>query len=333
MRRFIVLLVVVVLVAGAWSGAWFFAAGELRNAVIGMADADGESAPRVSCGTLGITGFPFRFDIECADATIVVADLTTTLGGLRASLLVYNPTQAVLSALSPATFSDAFTGAQSRLDFSGAEGSARLEAADLWNGMRGQGWRIGRVSVVADDLAWTDTLTASTLLLRASHGEAHLLDMPERHDADAGLAALAAYATLEGAEAPALGIAGGKASIETEISGLPDDLRAFGEDDLLADWQAAGGVVKLVAIRGSAGEEFVESDGALGLDSGSRLDGQIRLRSRGLVERLESMLPEDWKRLIVGAKQEDGSYAQTITIKAGVVFSGLMPITMIPPLL
>jgi hypothetical protein len=35
----------------------------------------------------------------------------------------------------------------------------------------------------------------------------------------------------------------------------------------------------------------------------------------------------------MGEQKPDGSYAQTVTIKAGIVFTGLVPIMMIPPLI
>lgn len=332
MRKFVVLLVVVLAIAAAWSGAWFYGAGTIRAAVDRLGSNDGETQPRVTCGRFAVTGFPFRFDLECADATIVSGDVTTTLAGFRASVLAYNPTQAKLSWLAPMTVADAFSGAQSRIDFAGAEGSVRLKPRDTLEGLTGAGWRIERVSLVADDIAWVDTVLGDKLTLGASHLEAHLLDMPERHDADAATSALAAYAQLSEAVAPDLGVTGGEASLEAELSGLPDDLRAFGEETLRS-WQAAGGQLKLVGLRGEAGEEFIDSTGTLALDAGGRLDGQIELKSRGLVERIERLLPQDWMLLLLGQRADDGSYAQTLSIRSGVVFSGLVPITMIPPLL
>jgi hypothetical protein len=331
MKRFAVLLALVVLVAAAWSGGWFFAAGEIRRSVAALGMNDGETGPKVTCDALTVTGFPSRFDIECREATIVSGDVTTTLAGIKASVLVYNPTHAKFSALGPVALSDAFSGAQSRVEFRGAEGSARLEAADLWKGVLGEGWRIGRVSIVADDIVWTDTLAGELEVMRATHGEAHLVDIPERHDPAAGRSALAAYATLTDAEASGLGITGGEASIEAELTGLPNDLRRFSEESV-AGWQAAGGQLNLVSLKGTAGEEYIESSGTIALDSGSRVDGQIKLKSRGLVERLGSALSPEWQRILLGAQAEDGSYSQTITIKAGVVFTGLIPVSIIPPL-
>jgi hypothetical protein len=333
MRKFALLLVAVLIVAGVWSGGWFYAAGQVRQAVATLGEGDGQTDPIITCGTLNVTGFPFRFDIECKDATIIAGDMTTTVAGVRTSVLVYSPTQAKFSALSPITIADAYSGAQSRIDFTGAEGSARLVTDDFWQGLGGAGWRIGRVSLVADGVNWVDTIVGETPLLSAAHLEAHLLDIPEQHNPVAGTSALAGFAKLTDAAAPSHGITGGEVSLEAELSGLPNDLRDFSSADVLQNWQAAGGQLKLVGLKGTAGDQFIESSGTLGLDSGARLDGQISLRHKGVVERLGTLIPEDWKGLILGGQEADGSYAQTVTIKAGIVFSGIVPVSVIPPLL
>jgi hypothetical protein len=331
MRKFVLLLVVVAVVAGMWSGGWVFAAGEIRKAVASLAP-DGTADESMTCGRLDIGGFPFRFDLSCTEATIVAGDLTVTVAGIRASILAYNPTQAVFSALAPVTVADAYSGVQNRIGFASAEGSARLITDDLWLGLTGKGWRVGRVSIAAENVDWTDITVAEARLLSAASAEAHLVDIAEQHDAAAGTSALAAYATLHEADAPGLGIGSGEMSVEAELTGLPDDIRALTETGVISRWQEAGGQFRLVALKGQAGEEFIESSGALGLDSGSRLDGQVTVRSRGLIERVGAVLPEDWKGLIVGGQAEDGSYSQTVTIRAGVVFSGIMPLAIIPPL-
>ena len=331
MKKFVLLLAAVLLVAALWSGGWFLAAGEIRRAVAGLAPTAGEDAG-LTCEQVGVSGFPFRFDISCTGATATAGDLTATIAGIRASVLAYNPTQAVFSVLAPATVTDAFSGVQNRIGFASAEGSARIVTDDLWQGLTGKGWRIGRISIVAEGVDWTDITVAEARLLGATHIEAHLVDIPEQHDPAAGTSALAAFATIHEAEAPGLGIAAGEASLEAELTGLPDDLREIDAANLMTRWRDAGGQLRLVALTGRAGEEFVEGSGTLGLDSGSRLDGQVMVRSKGLVERFGAVLPEDWRGLIVGGQAEDGSYSQTVTIKAGVVFSGLMPLMILPPM-
>lgn len=331
MKKIIALFVVVILVVAAWSGGWFWAAGEIKSQIAALATTDGETEPKVTCGTTNVSGFPFRFDIECASATILQQDVTVTVAGIRASVLAYHPTQVVFSTLAPVTVADAFSGASYRIDYKGNEGSARLHTDDVWKGLTGEGWRIGRISIVADGINWVDTIVGDTPVLSADHAEIQIIDMPELHDVAGRTAALAGYATLQNATAPAYGIAGGEASLEAELTKLPDDIRDYG-DTLLSFWEQQQGELKLVSFKGTNGDDYVESTGALKLAAGSRLDGNITLKSKGLIESLGTSVPEDLKPLIVGQQAADGSYSQTLNIKAGVVFVGLMPVAMIPPL-
>lgn len=332
MNRFIWLGLVVLIVAGLWTGGWFFAAGQARSTVEGLAAADGETSPKLTCGRLDITGFPFRFDLTCDDATLTDGDLTATVAGLRGALLVYNPTHVLISAQAPLSIADAFTGSRSRVDFTAAEASIRLQSADLWTGLQGAGWRLARASLVADGLQWIDTLTGETLIASAVHLEAHLFDIPEQHEPEKGLSALAAYARMDDVDAPGFDIAQGEASLEAELTGLPDDLRAFGSGDILQRWRDAGGQLKLAGLQGNSGEEFFKSAGTLGLDSGARVEGRLQLTSKGVVERTGTLVPEDWKGLVLGAQAADGSYSQTLNLRGGFVFAGLMPVGQLAPL-
>lgn len=331
-NRFVWLGLAVFAVAGAWTAGWFYAAGQARSAVGALAVADGETAPRLSCGKLDITGFPFRFDLTCAEATIIDGDVSVSFAGLRGSVLVYNPTHALVSAQAPIGIADAFTGSRSRVDFTSAEASIRLQSADLWAGLKGEGWRLARASLVAEGLKWTDTLTGENLIGSAGRLEAHLLDIAEQYAPEKGLSALAAFARLQAVEAPGLQIAGGEVSLEAELSGLPDDLRAFASPDVLQRWRDAGGQLRLVGLEGTAGEAFIKSTGTLALDPASRMEGQIQLTSKGLVERTGTLIPDDWKGLVLGAPAADGSYSQMLNLRGGFIFAGLIPVGQLAPL-
>jgi hypothetical protein len=333
LNRFAWLLVLVILVCGAWSVGWLVAAGNARAAIAGLATQDGETSPQLTCESLDISGFPFRFDVSCTGATMVSGDITATIAGIRASVLAYSPTHAILSAQSPATLADAFTGSRSRIDFASAEASARLTTEDVWSGLQGRGWRLARASLVAGDVSWTDTLAGEHLIAHSAQLETHLLDMPELHDPAQGQSGLAIYARLADVDAPGFAVAEGEASLEAELTRLPDDLRAFGDPELLRRWADADGQLRIVSLRGEAGEEFIESEGTLALDSAARPEGQIKLTSKGLVERTGTLVPEEWQGLVLGAPAEDGSYSQTLNLRGGFVFAGLIPVAQLEPIL
>ena len=321
MRRFAWLLAAVIAVCALWSAGWFYAAGEAGKQIELLATNDGESAPQLRCGSFATTGFPFRFDFACTDAKLVSADETLTLKGLRASVLAYNPTHLIFSAAAPFTMANAFTGSQSRVDFTGLEGSLRLESADLIRGFAGEGWRIGRASVLADGVAWNDTLGADLLQASADHLEAHLLDIPEQHDKAVGKAALAVYAEVKNLSAPGFEIAAGDATLEAELSGLPDDLRAFADPEPLRRWQRAGGLLKLVRFAGNQAQpdNFFDVSGEASLTETGLLNADIRYRTKGVFERFAAFIPPLQMPLLQGKTEPDGSHTNAIRMQNGAI--------------
>jgi len=321
MKRFVWLGSVVFALLLIWSAGWLAASWYLRREVLALAEADGIETPQLVCENLAIGGFPFAFDIACKGATVSQQDLTVSLAQVQASALVYRPTQIQAFARSPVTITDAFTGSSSEIAFSDLSLNASLE-----------GLRIGRVSLVANGLDWTNTAIGRQRLASAGHLEAHLLDIPEQHDPNRGLAALAGYLTASTVSAPSLQIAAGTSEIEAELNGLPDDVRAFAEPDMLRRWQAAGGQLKLVSVKGEDGDSFVSGNGTVALDAAARLEGQMQVTSRGLAERTATLIPAPLHGLILGQQASDGSYHQTVAARSGVLFAGMMPAGIVPPL-
>lgn len=321
MNRFVYLGLGVLLVVLAWTGAWFYFAGQVRAGVETLAVADGVTSPRLVCGELDVGGFPFRFDVACREAQIVFGDVAATVPELRASALVYNPTHIIASARGPAEITNAFTGARNSLSWSAFDGSLRLTD-----------WRIGRLSLVADTLIWTDTLVGEALIAETPHAEFHLVDMPELYDAETHTAALAGYATAEALKAPGLGVEAGDAALEAEVTGVPADLALLGAPDALQRWQQAGGQLNIVSFSGTDRENFISASGQLGLNDAGQLDGQVKINSKGVVERLSGVIPQQYQGLLLGEPAEDGSYANTITFAGGVVMAGLIPAGLVPPL-
>jgi hypothetical protein len=321
MKRIIALGIVVLVVCIGWTAAWFWAAGQAGAYVKTLETADGTTTPRLTCKNFGIGGFPFGFDLTCTGATVTLGDTTVAASGIKATALVYRPTFVLVFAQSPVSIADAFTGSQSRVDFASAEMSARLD-----------GWRIGRVSLVVEKPVWNDTVLEDRLLAKANHLEAHLIDVPEKHDAKIGLATVAEYAEADNLAAPGFEIASGQVSLSGEITNLSDDVRTYGQADFLKRWQAAGGRLDIQSLKGSDGVDSFDSSGNFGLDGQGRIDGQYKLTSKGLVERFGGAVPEQLRGVILGAQAADGSYSQSVNVAAGVVFAGMVPAAVIPPL-
>lgn len=334
MRKFIWLGVVVLALIGLWSLGWLLLAGEARKQVELLAANDGESAPKLSCGALSVTGYPFRFDVACTEALLVMGDVSVRAAGVKASVLAYSPTHVIYSLASPLRFEDAFTGSRSRVDFAGFEGSARLTARDFNAVLNGEGWRIARISMVADKPSWTDTLAGDLLQASADHAELHLLDMPEQHDAEAGTAGLALYATVAALAAPGLAVAEAEGSLELEVSGLPDDLNGFADPQLAQKWQQRGGVAKLVRLKGEqpAPETMIDASGEARLNAAGLLDSTLSYRSKGLFPRFAGLLDPIYLAMLQGKEEPDGSFSNSIATQNGEMRLLTFTLFSIPPL-
>jgi hypothetical protein len=247
-------------------------------------------------------------------------DLSVTVEEVRATVLVYRLNQVQLFAKAPLLLEDAFSGAKSRLTWASFESSLRLVD-----------WRIARFSMVAENLSWADTLATEALIANAGHLEFHLVDVPEKLDIVKHTSALVAVGRLTGLTAPAQEINAGDFEVQAEVTGLPDQLIAFADPDALPRWQAAGGNVAITELKGEDGPNFLDVSGTVNLDASGFPDGQIAIKSRGLVERFRDMIAPELQRVVLGEPAADGSYSQTLTMSAGVVLSGLMPVWRLAP--
>lgn len=320
-KRIIILGLVVLVVILAWSTAWIYLSGMVKDNIELLADADGVTTPRIACETLHVGGFPFRFDADCVNAEITSGDVVITVPGIRASIRVYAPNHALASALGPLQLADAFTGTRNTIAWSDLEASLRID-----------NWRIARLSVIAKNLAWSDTVLGETLIAQAPRAELHLMDIPEQHDSTRHLAALAGYMQIADLAYPGMTLTNTNAEVQLELSGLPDDVRNWGEPTMLQSMQRAGGALKIVSIHGTDANSTLDADGTISLDEKGMLDGQIAIKSTGVAERVGPLLQEPWRTLVLGTPEADGSHANLIAFRAGAVFSGLLPIAAVPPL-
>jgi hypothetical protein len=320
-KRIIILGSVVVALVVLWSAAWLVLSGVIRQNVEALALADGVTTPNVSCQTLDVTGFPFRFDLDCGAARIVSGDIVVDVPAIRASARVYAPTHLLVSALGPLQLTDSFTGTRNAVAWSALDASLRLD-----------NWRMARGSISARDVVWSDTLFGDAVIAQSSLVEIHLMDIPEQHDPERRVASLALYAPVQNLAWPGLTLTDTNADVQMELSGLPDDIRNWGDPQVLRAMQAANGALKIVAIHGTDANSVLDAQGELRLDPQGLLEGQIGITSTGVAERIGPLLEEPWRTLVLGTPTADGSHANQLNFRAGGIFSGLVPIASVPPL-
>jgi hypothetical protein len=335
-KKVIWLGIVVFLVIAAWTGAWVWAAGEVNGQLVALAQNDGDTEPQVTCTHLEVGGFPFWLDATCEGARLTWGDETVTAAGIKATTLFYNPTHANFSVRSPVTTENAFTGSASSLEFTGLEASAHLIPRDLFEGVTtGRGWRIERISVVADGLKWSDTVADPFLQASADHVEAHLVDLPARHDTATGAAGLAAYLAVGNLDAPGYKIARGSGSLTAELTGLPDDLQVLANDpDLLRHWQQRGGTLTIDELKGSQPEPATLFDvtGSAALTDTGLLNVDLSYTTRNIFQRFVGLLPSYQIPLLEGAAQADGTSKNSIRLADGRLKLLTFTILDVPPL-
>ncbi|MDB5613456.1 MAG: hypothetical protein JWQ22_1109 [Devosia sp.] len=320
-KRIIILGSVVIAVLVLWSAAWFVLAGVVKQNIEALAFADGVMTPSLVCETLSVGGYPFRFDADCVNATIVSGDVMVNVPGIRASIRVYAPTHLLASALGPVQLNDNFTGTRNSVTWSTLEASVRLDD-----------WRIARASISGKDVVWNDTLFGDAVIAQSPLVELHLFDIPEQHDAERQTASLALYGRAQTLAWPGLTLTDSNAEIQLEMSGLPDDVRAWGEPTLLPSIQQAGGKFNVVSIHATDADATLDASGELMIDPQALLEGQISVTSSGVAERIGPMIEEPWRTLVLGTPGPDGLHTNLLNFRAGAVFSGLVPIAAVPPL-
>ena len=314
MNRFVALGSVVVAIVALWCGGWFLGAGWLRGEIAKRAEA----APSVACDALGIAGFPFRYDITCTGARVTDADITVSVGEMRASLLVYNPTFVELFARGPANLTDAFTGASYRLDWQNLQASVRLD----WTALN-------RASLVADGLVLSDTVLDTNELARATHLELHALGAegavaPERRN-------LRLFARLDNAVAPQL-TDPVLAEISARLTEWPKDVRLWGAQDVLPYWANGGGALAIEKAELTTGDLSAALEGTLAPDESGRINGSLSLTSRGLGPLLKEHMAAPLAGALLGPEDPDGVTHQTLAISNSILRAGFVPLLEFPPL-
>jgi hypothetical protein len=335
-RRFQILIAVVIALAALWSVGWFvgrhYAARELNKIERKFAEEGGS----ITCGGQAITGFPFKFVLDCAPAALALPDgrLNVRVGALEAIGLVYNPLRVIAAAQSPLVMRTP-SGLGVNAEWSSAQTSLRVG----WTGA------LKRFSAVADNLDLSlespDKTIAATDV-KAAHAELHLLQ------ADGDATALEIWTSAQALEA--------MLPSTPKLPPLTGDLHAIlpgalpvlkgGPIDPVEPWLAAGGKVQLGRLGVEIGGFMAVASGDLTVTPDGLISGKVDLRLDQL-DRLpalaEGVHPGSGEKVaqIIGPLSAflkpvtvDGKIWRetTITLNKSRASVGFIPLGKIPPL-
>ncbi|ABD90384.1 DUF2125 domain-containing protein [Rhodopseudomonas palustris] len=275
-----VLPTVLLVLAAAWSGFWFYTAGRLDQSVDAWRAREAASGRVYECGNRSVAGFPFRLEVRCKDASVALTSqsagpeqtpITAKLGEILVVGQIYDPRLLIAEFTAPAVLAGRGQPPSMAVSWSAARASVV--------GLPGVPQR---ASIVFDD-AVVDRIAGAvqTAQARARHAELHgrLLDAPA-----AGPQPLEAVAQLAGAslqELHPLLAEPFDADLRAVLNGL-QDFSPKPWPQRFRELQAAGGKVEISRSRIQQGELIAVAAGTLGLSPNGRIDGELQMTVAGL---------------------------------------------------
>lgn len=272
----------VLLLAIAWSGFWFYAASQ----VDGIADAwrarEAKSGRVYDCARRSVAGFPFRLEIRCDGVSVsLVAQtagqppaqpITAKLGEILAVAQVYDPKLVIAEFTAPAQI---------------FEPGAQQAAFDV-------NWSKGRSSIVGlpaipqrADIEFDDPVihrldgTMQVPLASAKHVELHgriAQGSPADHPAIESVLEIN-QGSIQGLH-PLLA-----QPFDADIRALVTGLKDFAPKpwpQRFRELQAAGGHIQIEQSRVQQGNLIAVAAGTLSLNADGKLDGELQMTVAGL---------------------------------------------------
>jgi len=274
-RKYIVLLVLVALVVGGWSGFWFYAASRAEQAIAGWKAREAKVGRVYSCGQEAMGGFPFRIEVRCHRARAELTgfspqlDLNTT--DILVAAQIYQPTLLISEFTGPMTIAE--------------RGQAPSFTANWKLGqtsVRGTPNAPERVSIVVDAPA-LDRVSggANEPWLRANRIELHgrMLEGSARNRPVIELALHTVRAAVPGLHP--LTVAPMDSDIDAVLRGL-NDFSPKPWPARFREIQENGGSIDIPRARVQQGETIAVGSGNLTINANGHLDGQLRLTVAGI---------------------------------------------------
>jgi hypothetical protein len=262
--------VLLVLIAVAWTAAWFVVREKAAEALDRWLTAEANRGRQWTCPNRGVGGFPFRLEVRCDSLVLQRPDMLVSLGPVSAVAQVYRPRHVIVRVAGPLRAGDATAT---------LEGNWRSLEASIHTTARG----LERTSVVIDgpDLVLKG-LQPADLRIQARRLETHLRPSPARASEAAYDWSLAAAA----AQIPSLDLLIGgtePADLDVQLTATQvRDPRARPSVEELERWRQAGGRIEVTTLRLAKGPRRIEGRGEFGLDDLRRPQGRADLAAAGV---------------------------------------------------
>jgi hypothetical protein len=269
------MVVVVALLFGGWSAFWYYASGQAQTMMDGWRDREAKAGRFYDCGSRSISGFPFRFEVACENASAQFRGdkpaFDIKLARILVAAQIYQPDLLISEFQGPLSVADPGQSASLMLNWTLGQAS-----------VRGTPISPKRVALVFDNPEIDRVLGGSQQpLLRAKHVEVHgRIAAGSAADKPAIEVAL----NLDDATAPSLHPAAAD-PIDADIVAMLRGLNDFAPKPWSArfrEMQAAGGGIDITSSRVQQGDILAVGSGSLALNPDGRLQGQVRVTIAGL---------------------------------------------------
>jgi hypothetical protein len=273
--------VLLLIVAIAWSGFWFYSASQVDARADAWRAREAKSGRIYDCARRTVGGYPFRLEVRCEDATVTLraqtADpasktpLTVKLGDILVVAQIYDPKLVIAEFTPPATIFD--------------QNSQPAYAV---------GWGLGHASVVGLPFtpqrasiefndATVDRVDQSmpVPLARAKHVELHgriASGSPADHPVIESVLEIN-QGSIQGLH-PLLA-----EPFDVDVQGMIHGLKDFSPKPWpvrLRELQAAGGHIEISRSRVQQGDFVAVAAGALSLTSSGHIEGELQMTVAGL---------------------------------------------------
>ena len=291
---------IVVIIAAAWTGFWFYSASHVDDFVDGWRAREAQAGRIYDCGGRSVGGYPFRLEIRCDNAQVALVGQTAAQNEANVSLMlrlseilvvgqIYDPKLIIAEFAGPASLGDA-----------GRPPSVVANWRTARSSVAGTAQSPQRISLVIQEPAVDAT----------NHGEltpifrAKRLAIHGRPAADSTRAAPVIETAVQIEDGSWQGIHPLLAQpfsgeLQTRLRGL-NDISPKTWPDRFRALQEAGGRIDVTLARFTQGPLVAQATGALGIAPSGHLEGQLDLTVAGLDKAAATI---DVEKLLEGVPQ------------------------------
>ena len=327
-RVFLGVAVLVVLLAVALTGAWFYLANELDTRVEAALEAAAGEGVSVGCANREVFGYPFRLGLACDAVTLDAPQngLRATGGAVRTAAQIYDPTRIVAELGSPVSL-DAPDIPPLDLLWDLAQASARFEGEGL-----------AQVSLALDNPIMALRQPAADRLEVARSQRLELHARRNEGDLDLAIVDRGVIVTPPGVSAlppfdltADMSVNGGGAWLRDGLPGGRLEEAVRGSAGAIRSLRLAlpgGGAAEVSGPYSISDEGEISGDFALAVEDAQAIAGLVGT----LVPSVQGIASSIASGLAFAGRQEDGRTVVDIQVREGRAQLGFIPLGRIPPI-